>query len=382
VIDQSQPFQITLGQLQLEAIYFSGTGELTGHFLELLENMGPTLKHLHLRNKSFPQSVNSATQFLRNCTGLVSLDLYGVTGTTQLIPDLLYLPRSNLKELDISYWDSGISMDHFNLLTQHPLSNLKSLTLTILNSSVVPLLTEFGKKCPKLRRLCINLDYRHLLIESEIVKILSFFNHLFELELWCCQSMSLDTIQKILTEKCPHLKKLLISTADIHNDKSPLTDEEFQLFTENFPKLQFKIWHHSIYGNRHFRYQCGYDPTVNLIPQQTSTLTIKPTQIEENGKSLVIPTVLVDNIPIWTNESTASLCHLQKTITDENGALPLISEWCCDCNIHHYNGVLFYHEGDQLIWETHEPGPKQTFRFSSSQYTTTIQQLEQLQLNA
>jgi len=139
------------------------------------------------------------------------------------------------------------------------------------------------------------------------------------------------------------------------------------------PHIQFKVWHHSIYGNRYFRYHRGRPPkSHNLIPKQTNTLTLKTTEIEENGKRQIIPTVLVDNIPIWSNETSASLCHLQKTITGENGALPMISEWCCECNIHNYNGVLFYHDGDQVIWETHEPGIKQIFPFSKDQYMRAI----------
>lgn len=83
--------------------------------------------------------------------------------------------------------------------------------------------------------------------------------------------------------------------------------------------------------------------------------------------------ILVDNIPIWSHETSASLHHLRKTIDGgDGGALPLISEWCCECNIESYNGVLFYHNADYVFWETHEPGVKQRFRFSKGQYITAV----------
>jgi len=258
-------------------------------------------------------------------------------------------------------------------LTRHYFPHMRNLTLTTIQYRY---LSEFGRNCPNLRRLSINLDFKQLLQESELHLILSNFNKLRELELWCCDSISLGTIEKILTEYCPLLKKLLISTADMQNDASPLTGDEFKSLTDNFPHVQFKIWHHSIYGNRHFRYHRGRpSKNHNLIPKQTNTFSLKTSVIEENGQSQIIPVVLIDNIPIWSNETAASLSHLLKTTTDECGALPMISDWCCECNIHNYNGVLFYHDGEQLIWETHEPGIKQVFPFSKEQYTKAINDL-------
>jgi len=215
------------------------------------------------------------------------------------------------------------------------------------------------------------------------VQILESFRDLRELEIWCCKSMSLETVFKILGV-CSNLRVLLLSTADPKSNSPPLSIEEFGILTDYYPHVMFKIWHHSIYGNRHFRFHGGLEEENRLVvAKRISTLSVKPSIIEENGQSQIVPVVLVDNIPIWSNETSASLRHLCNTTVGENsGALPLISEWCCECNIHNYNGVLFYHNGDHVVWETHEPGIKQEFCFVKEQYMQAINnaQLDHVQL--
>jgi len=228
-------------------------------------------------------------------------------------------------------------------------------------------------RCPGLRRLCINLDLKGLLSEEKIVKILESFRDLTGLEIWCCKSMSLETVYKILGI-CGKLQGLLLSTADPKSNSPPLSVEEFERLREEYPHVMFKIWHHSIYGNRHFRFHGGLKGENRLVvAKKINTLAVKPS-IEENMNSPIVPVVLVDNIPIWSNETSASLRHLSNTTVggENSGAIPLISEWCCECNIHNYNGVLFYHDGDHVVWETHEPGIKQQFCFVKEQYTQAI----------
>jgi len=88
------------------------------------------------------------------------------------------------------------------------------------------------------------------------------------------------------------------------------------------------------------------------------------------------PSVLVDNVPIWSNESPASLQNLRLTLQggENAGALPIVSDWCCECNIENFNGLLYHHDekNHQITWETHEPGDKKTFRFDYNQYAKAL----------
>ena len=66
-------------------------------------------------------------------------------------------------------------------------------------------------------------------------------------------------------------------------------------------------------------------------------------QENETLLKMIKTSVFVDNIPIWSNENSASLLHLKQSSEGNSGAIPIIDDWCCGCNIDSYNGVLYYH---------------------------------------
>eukprot|EP01124_Arcella_intermedia_P009602 TRINITY_DN16279_c0_g1_i1.p1 TRINITY_DN16279_c0_g1~~TRINITY_DN16279_c0_g1_i1.p1 ORF type:complete len:717 (+),score=110.30 TRINITY_DN16279_c0_g1_i1:193-2343(+) len=388
----------------LEALYFSGTGILEANFLGLLSKIGPTLLHLKIRNKFLsPPPSKSTTFWLCSCTNLKSLDLYGVSPLGRdFLPDFTAGPFARLESLDITHCDIPHNdMDKIFSKTTTPPHNtaprtcanfpilgnekeeagryhsanfpLSWVSLTLNQPLLVDKLEWIGKSCSGLEKLCINLHLQGLLEEDRILNILKDFKNLNDLEIWCCKSMSLCSVYKIM-ELCPKLKRLLLSTADPNYSKPPLSEREFRQFTSAYPHLIFKIWHHSIYGNRHFRFHQGYEKEAVMVPRRISKLSVKPATVAVDGKRHLVPQLYIDNIPIWSNESPLSLNHLRTTTKggEYSGALPLINEWCCECNVHNFNGVLFYHNRDYVIWETHEPGTKKEFCFKKQQYLTTI----------
>lgn len=377
-LDQSKPF---LPQwisndfkLSLEEISFSGTGNLEKNFTDLLEHCSPNLKTIRLRNKTLDDI--HGLSWISNGSNLQCVDLYSMPLSSSFISDLL-ASRESLKVLDITHC-TGISETDIFKLVATELPTLQSLTLT--QHSIIPAIKNYTlKNWPCFNHLCINLDRKYLLSEEDIRTLsISCGDQMEYLELWNCETLTYHTILFIVNS-CQNLKKLLLSTA---GDSAPsLSDNEFSNLVSSFPNIQFKIWYHTISGNRHFRYHHGLtDEAKTLtVPRKVNALAID-FKIENN---IIAPVVLVDQIPIWSNETAASLGHLRKTCEKKNcGALPLISEWCCECDIDNYNGVLFYHDQDYICWETHEPGIKTSFCFSKDQYTKAINdaRLRHLQL--
>eukprot|EP01127_Copromyxa_protea_P006901 TRINITY_DN16840_c0_g1_i1.p1 TRINITY_DN16840_c0_g1~~TRINITY_DN16840_c0_g1_i1.p1 ORF type:complete len:775 (-),score=122.91 TRINITY_DN16840_c0_g1_i1:262-2586(-) len=432
-IDQSGSF-LSNKHVALEEIEFCGTGTLNANFYELLAHCAASLRVVRLRNKSFSLGEgreNDPTDWLQQCRSLVTLDLYSVSVGESALSQLLSTRCvDTLEMLDITH--CHVPERDLKLLCNTPLPVLRSLSLNHVAISQWTL--DLGRNCPLLTHLCLNLDLKALLPERDVPQLLNGLHSLRNLELWCCKSLSQATVLTIL-EMCPDMKCLLLSTAsseepvedadagegdddsewseeddnaaDKRNDRaragehdhehdhdhdhdhdhehkhpgcdtiSWLSDEEFSYLTRTYPHVQFKVWNHTISGNRHFRFHNGdtpHDAFERLVtPLKVNELGVRLKVQNQNGAHEIVPMVLVDNIPIWSHETSASLHHLRKT-TDgcDGGALPLISEWCCECNIESYNGVLFYHDADSVFWETHEPGVKQRFVFSKGQYITAI----------
>ena len=56
------------------------------------------------------------------------------------------------------------------------------------------------------------------------------------------------------------------------------------------------------------------------------------------------------------------------SFSSAGAAVPLCSQWCCECDIECFNGVLSYplslpHDREVVVWEIHEPGPNRKFIF-------------------
>eukprot|EP01126_Amoeba_proteus_P004362 TRINITY_DN11457_c0_g1_i19.p1 TRINITY_DN11457_c0_g1~~TRINITY_DN11457_c0_g1_i19.p1 ORF type:complete len:748 (-),score=96.65 TRINITY_DN11457_c0_g1_i19:586-2829(-) len=400
ILDQSK-IVVEPSTPKLEEINFCGTGTISCHFSTLLEHCAPVLRVLRIRNKSFTEYESQATplEWLKSCRVMSILDLYSVSVDDCLISHLLNGCRNTLKVLDITH--CPISDENLNLLSNTQLPNLSHLSLN--QMAIVQWLPELGGNCPNLRHLCLNLCLKTLLLESRLTIMLSRLSLLKNLELWSLESISLPSIVSVL-QLCPQLRSLLLSTVNQepqemvrdegesneseedslmsdslgknHKGGLILSSAEFSLLTQTYPHVQFKIWYHTIYGNRSFRYHMGSTQDEKLkgllTPTKINQLGVK-LRVEKKEKGIeIIPTILVDNIPIWSQEMCASLSHLRLTTETNGGAVPLISEWCCECDVESYNGVLFYHDTDYVFWETHEPGVPRKFCFSKSQYFGVI----------
>jgi hypothetical protein len=319
-LDQSEPFIANPG-VALEEISFCGTGTLNTNFYDLLLHCAKTFRVVRLRNKVFSDledgRARDPTDWLNQCHALTTLDLYSVSVGESALAQLLSTHcRETLEVLDITH--CHIPERDLRLLCSTYLPRLRSLSL---NHVVIAQWTmELGNNCPLLSHLCLNLDLKALLPERDVPQLLSGLSNLRELELWCCKSLSRPTVLSIL-ETCPDLRCLLLSTAnseeriedeDIElgddedsewseeeeidknqgrneakvehqhhhghchagdNAISWLTDEEFSHLTQAYPQVQFKIWHHTISGNRHFRFHNG-ETSKDVVDRLVSPLKV------------------------------------------------------------------------------------------------------------
>jgi len=262
----------------------------------------------------------------------------------------------------------GIKGDDLVALGKARLPALKSLSVSLIRDITADVLKQFGEGCPNLKHLCINYAPHGLLNSQGIQELLQGFANLKTIEVWCCESVSLPTILLIL-KHCRGIQSILMCRVNPQEQPHPcLSPTEFEELKKAYPTIQFKVWHHSITGNRYFQYHQGQ------TPRNEKRLNSLKVELKTDGEGPIKTSVLVDNIPIWSNENNISLSHLQNTVSANSGAIPLVFDWCCECNMDTYNGVLFYDdlEHDHIIWETHEPGSKKQFRFEKVEYIRAI----------
>lgn len=154
------------------------------------------------------------------------------------------------------------------------------------------------------------------------------------------------------------------------------------------PGIEWKFWRHSVDSSRQFQHirpmnSMTREPISHLRPTQPTNhlaLQIAATGATDIGlpqrSRLIKASVLVDGIPIWGGEKSASMHQLTQSIwglvTHNAGALPLVEDWCCACNIEEFNGVLFYDDAEYVYWDVLEPGPKAQFKFHKAQYVAAI----------
>lgn len=189
----------------------------------------------------------------------------------------------------------------------------------------------------------------------------------------------------------------VIAAAESMAMASFLSTEQVKALQKLNPSVEWKLWRHSVDSPRQFQHirpthLVTGEPVSNLRPDQPANhLAV---QIEATGATdvalplrsrLIKASVLVDGIPIWGGEKSASMHQLAQSIwglvTHNAGALPLVEDWCCACNIEEFNGVLFYDDAEYVYWDVLEPGPKAQFKFHKSQYVAAIASAMQQQWN-
>jgi len=355
---------------QLKSFTYSGTGVLDAGWTGWFEQCAESLTKLQLRNKD-PEDEDLPSIWLQKCTRLKYLDIYGLSVTSNFIGMLVENTRCHetLKTLDLTHC-CGITVSSIRKLGQTGLPALKSLTLSLPRQFGTADLQLLGKGCPELEHLCINYAPRGVLRTGDgLEPILSTYPKLKHIELWCCDSVTQEMVASI-PEICKNVTSILVCRVNARlRDRPCLSEREFTGLKQKHPNIEFKIWHHTVLGNRHFQYHAGARDFDCFDERNKLTVQLTPDKHLENCYKA---RVLVDNIPIWSNEKDVCINHLIATTVENSGAIPLVGDWCCECNVETYNGVLFYHHRDCIIWETHEPGSKRRFCFQKDNYNRVV----------
>lgn len=411
----------------LRKFKFSGTGVLEASFNEWFSRF-EHLSELSLRNKDIGIGITS-NDIIKNSKRLQKLDIYGVACDPSFI-ELLLNENNNVRSLevmDLTQTNISAQMLAASLAKTRSWPSLNSLSLTKYSNEedFGGALKAIGQVAPNIEHLCVNISTVALTHENELSTFIGAYPNLSRLELWSCNNVSFDIILNVMNA-CPKLTSLLMCRGQPEATSPCLLEPEFELLKIKHPQVEFKLWNHSIYGNRHFQYYEGSvgwmsrgakfsseRPVVNrlrvdvdLISKSLEENLDATTEGDEFGR-LVKTTIYVDDIPIWANENGASISHLQVTADGNSGALPIIDDWCCGCNIDNFNGLLYYHTDDSnngymweqmdlspsvrssshcvglnasskqshfVIWETHEPGSKRRFCFDKEQYRNVIKE--------
>lgn len=334
--------------------------------------------------------------------------------------------------------NSNVQRDHCSTQETPLWPRLKTLRFSggknaeKIDSRFMRLIGLFG--CPQLEHLVINNAHagKPLLRQREVAEMLSAFCCLKSVEIWCLSSVSFQ-LASIIPQLCKKIEQILlcvvgsnieaqtINQHDISNSasfcsfpssKQFITPDHVHLLQSRFPHIEWKIWRHSIESTRQFQhilpssktdsvsilrpYQVTNKLEIKVAPKKDFSKTMSPgnlstnvehtqnTQNNENNhkqhlihpSQLIQAQIIVDGIPIWNTEKSASMHHLSQSIwslvTRNAGALPFIEDWCCSCNIDEFNGVLFYDDNEYVYWEVSEPGPKYQFKFHKTQYVSAI----------
>jgi len=314
--------------------------------------------------------------------------------------------------------------------------NLKTLRLSggrhteTLAGPVLPAIGMYA--CPQLQHLVLNNVRcgKPLLRPVQLAQILQKFQFLRSLEVWCCSSVSYS-LASVVAQLCKGISSVLLcvvggtgahqhahhhhhhpaqhgralppdalavmAAAESMTMPSFLSPDQVQALQKIDPSIEWKFWRHSVDSPRQFQHIRPINTTTNepvshLRPEQPTNhlaLHIAATGATDIGlpqrSRLIKASVLVDGIPIWGGEKSASMHQLTQSIwglvTHNAGALPLVEDWCCACNIEEFNGVLFYDDAEYVYWDVLEPGPKAQFKFHKTQYVAAIASAMQQQWN-
>ena len=303
-----------------------------------------------------------------------------------------------------------------------------------------PELPQIGANgCPQLEHLVINnvRAGRAMLRPVHVGQILTRFLRLRSVEFWCCSSISYQ-LAAIVPQICKNIESVLLcvvgenaapvmlqnlplgpARAHVHHHhhnghhadavaavtaaaeamSTPgfLSGEQVKTLQKLNPSVEWKFWRHSVESSRNFQHirplnRTTREPVAILRPEQATnclSVSVEATGLTDASlplrSRLIKASVSVDGIPIWNGEKSASMQHLSQSIwglvTHNAGALPVIEDWCCACNIEEFNGLLFYDDSEYVYWDVLEPGPKASFKFHKAQYVSAIASAMQQQWN-
>lgn len=301
------------------------------------------------------------------------------------------------------------------------------------NSLSGPVLPSIGAfACPQLENLILNNPRacRPLLRPVQVAQILQRFPNLRSVEIWCLSSVAFS-LAAIIPQMCPSVLSILMCVTGgnggnagqhnifaehhlparlqhAHQNGRPieanamavlaaaeslsmpalLNPEQVRSLQQSHPNIEWKLWRHSVESARQFQHIRPIDGSTgqvvtSLRPEQPTnqlTVTVEPTGETDSAlplrSRLIRASILVDGIPIWNCEKGASMHHLAQSIwglvTHNAGAIPLVEDWCCACNIEEFNGVLFYDDAEYVYWDVLEPGPQGQYKFHKAQYVSAI----------
>lgn len=299
-----------------------------------------------------------------------------------------------------------------------------------LSGPILPAIGAFA--CPQLEHLILNNPRacRPLLRPVQLAQILQRFPDLLSVEIWCLSSVAFS-LAALVPQLCPHIASVLmcvvggnggnaahhhmfaehhlparlqhahlngrpieghamavLAAAESKAAPSFLNPEQVQTLQEGHPGIEWKFWRHSVESARQFQHIRPIDRATgqavsSLRPEQATnqlTVTVEPTGETDAAlplrSRLIRASILVDGVSIWNSEKGASMQHLAQSIwglvTHNAGAIPLVEDWCCACNIEEFNGVLFYDDAEHVYWDVLEPGPQGQFKFHKAQYVAAI----------
>ena len=299
-----------------------------------------------------------------------------------------------------------------------------------LSGPILPAIGAFA--CPQLENLILNNPRacRPLLRPVQLAQILQRYPDLRSVEIWCLSSVAFS-LAALIPQLCPNVTNVLMCVVGgnggnaghhhifaehhlparlqhAHQNGRPiegnamavlaaaeskampqfLNGEQVQTLQGNHPDIEWKFWRHSVESARQFQHIRPVERSTGLAvsslrPEQPTnqlTVTVEPTGETDAAlplrSRLIRATILVDGISIWNSEKGASMHHLAQSIwglvTHNAGAIPLVEDWCCACNIEEFNGVLFYDDAEYVYWDVLEPGPQGQFKFHKAQYVAAI----------
>lgn len=380
-------YEVTGNHLsRLKEISFSGKGQLTNGFCSWFKNCFDKLEVLKLRNKTINYEDGSFIDLIKGFSNLKILDLYGISLDSTFVT--LLETHTNLRKsivsLDLSFHEDVSVEELFGIASSKatPFLNLESFSFS---GNQLPSNSTFNQEeirlsFPSLRHLCINKSkIEKGISQVEIAKVLSCFPDLTSIEIWCCSTIS-SLLLAIIPSILKSIKRVILCSKDVSlsqqtfNLESKSKAQELPLLNQNqleiiqrtFPAVEYILWKHTVNGFRSFQH---INP--NYLKLDANILKINVEPFRDAFKTQLY----VDDIPIWANENNVSLDNLNSVLEKSNdfgGDIPLVEDWCCDCNIDDYNGVLYYQDEEHIYWEVYEPGPKCVYKFQKKQYQEEV----------
>eukprot|EP01128_Nolandella_sp_AFSM9_P003095 TRINITY_DN1357_c0_g1_i1.p1 TRINITY_DN1357_c0_g1~~TRINITY_DN1357_c0_g1_i1.p1 ORF type:complete len:690 (-),score=109.19 TRINITY_DN1357_c0_g1_i1:297-2366(-) len=367
---------------ELQRIFYCGTGLVSTSLIRFLNRSVATLREIRLRNKIWDcddLSGDEKYEWLRKSPYLEAVDLFDVQVGSRFLDNFEHSTcrTTVLRHLNVAKTGRELTLSHF-LSLEFP--HLESLVLPL--PPVEERKALLSLRAPRLTDLSVQLsvDNEGYMSEQEARALVRKLPQLTKLELWCLGAISVDAVDSIVVA-LPEVKEVLLATMDPLSASS-LTLEEFSGLERRHADVSITVWHHSLVPTRRsFRSSLG---TTLPLPEHISRFEIDlEITHHDDGETSLEPSVIVDGIPLWTNEAFASLSHLAQTADTPGGALPLISQWCCECDIHTYMGVLFRQlkvesplpstpPRSLISWDIMEPGPCRKLFFDKDQYVNEI----------